>query len=331
MCNKIILQTFLLFVCVCVSPLLGVGAEEKPALDKLHIGWQTTWATQGQLSMVLQKKDFLEKNDIEASFHGFSYGGPLNQAAIADEVDVVFTADQPALTLLSKDPDWQIVGRLMYNSGALMVHPDSGVNNVEDLKGETVAVPFVAAVHRVLIDLEKKAGLNPGKDINNMNLGINEIISVAQSGKTKGWGNVKAMMVWDPTPFILEEKGLTKTIARGDIVAVVLMKKELVEKNKLGPRLMDSVKSAYWYYNRNRKEANGWFADVARIEYDPSILDKAASFEPNLEKDSIDDIRVTLNEEDLKILKTVEKFMFEQKLISTRVDVDKVVSEKAVG
>ncbi len=34
---------------------------------------------------------------IELNFTGFSYGGPLNHAALSGQVDVLLTADHPAL------------------------------------------------------------------------------------------------------------------------------------------------------------------------------------------------------------------------------------------
>jgi len=333
-------EWFVLFLvsCVLASGCMQSNVETEGddaavnagGLDKLRIGWQTTWATQGQLSQILQKTDILESEGIEGEFVGFAYGGPLNTGALAGSVDVVFTADQPALTLLSKTDDFEIIGRLMYNSGALMVHPESGYEDIGDLEGQKVAVPFVAAVHRVLIGLEKDAGLVPDQDITNVNLGINEIISTAESGKDSGWGDIGAMMVWDPTPFILEEKGLSKTIARGDIVAVVLMSKEKTKDPEVPRRFMRAFKKAYYYYAVNSDQANTWFADSAMIEYDPSILDKASAFEPNVGVEVFDDVRVQLNEGDLDTLKTVSAFMVSQELIEEDIDIDSVVNQEYV-
>ena len=61
-----------------------------PALQPIRIGWQTTWATQGQLAVILMKTDILKNLGFEPEFVGFSYGGPLNEGALAGEVDVLF-------------------------------------------------------------------------------------------------------------------------------------------------------------------------------------------------------------------------------------------------
>ena len=42
----------------------------------------------------------MELHGFAPEFTGVSYGGPLNEAAAAGQVDVVFTADQPAAALL---------------------------------------------------------------------------------------------------------------------------------------------------------------------------------------------------------------------------------------
>ena len=111
----------------------------------IRIGWQIPWATQGQLTQILKHTDILEKNGLKAEFKGFNYGPPLNEAALAGEVDVIFTADQPAATLLTKNPNWVIIGRLMYNRVSLYVPPKSAITSVADLRGKTVAMPFGAA------------------------------------------------------------------------------------------------------------------------------------------------------------------------------------------
>ena len=67
---------------------------EAPARLPIRIGWQTTWATQGQLAVILMKTDILRSAGFEPEFVGFSYGGPLNEGALAGEVDVAEGLDQ---------------------------------------------------------------------------------------------------------------------------------------------------------------------------------------------------------------------------------------------
>ena len=317
--TKALAALFGLIVALCAMLGSGRATVAAPNLTSLKIGWQSTWATQGQLSLILQKTPILEENGIKGEFLSFVYGGPLNEAAVAGAVDVVLTADQPALTLLSKDPNWEIVGRLMYNSGAIVVPAKSQLNSVQDLKGKSVAVPFVAAVHRVLIRKEEEAGLQPGMDVTNINLGMSEILTLAEAGKGASFGQVDAAALWDPAPLVLEAKGLARTISRGNILALVLMRKPYSSDPALREKLMNAISSAYVFYRSNRQSANAWFAEAARLDFDSTILDKAASVEPNLQGSAPPNVK--LSPEDIKALEDVEKFMLQQKLISVPVNV----------
>src|SRR5437660_11264097 len=102
--------------------LLSTGCTRQTA-NAIRIGWQVPWATQGQIVEVLKHTDILQKHALRGEFKGFTYGAPLNEAALGGEVDVFFTADQPAATLLSRSGDFRIVSRLMYNRVATYVPP----------------------------------------------------------------------------------------------------------------------------------------------------------------------------------------------------------------
>src|SRR5689334_6361031 len=95
----------------------AVAANPEP----VRLGWQIPWATQGQVVQALKNTNALDLMGQQVSFVGFAYGAPLNAAALAGQVDVLFTADQPALVLLARDPGFRIVARLMYNRSCLYV------------------------------------------------------------------------------------------------------------------------------------------------------------------------------------------------------------------
>lgn len=221
-------------------------------LINIRIGWQIPWATQGQLTQILKNTDILREHGLQGDFKGFSYGGPLNEAALAGEVDVIFTADQPAATLLAKDPNWKIIGRLMYNRVSLYVPPNSPINSVADLKGKTVAMPFGAAAQRMALKTEKDAGLDPKKDVNNINLGIYEQSDLVRDSNTIKWDSIDAMAGFDPMPAIFEEKGLIKNLTIGKVVSLIVMSNKFIEKNPEAPtRFLEAFYDAYDYYRNN--------------------------------------------------------------------------------
>ncbi len=307
----------------CSGGEAPVQPEAAPAAQPLRVGWQTTWATQGQLALVLQRTDILDNLGFDAEFVGFTYGGPLNEGALAGDVDVIFTADQPAIALMSRSPDWSIIGRLMYNRVGTFVPPESPVQSPADLKGRTVAVPFGAAAHRETLAAIEAAGLDPERDVETVNLGIQELVALVGSGASGGrWGAIDAGSAWDPAYANLEHSGSVRSVASGVVTSVVVMRDPYVSDH-LGAdvRFMEALHLAYDYYRTHREQVDGWFLEAAKLDFDPEVLTLAAGVEPNLSADSRQEIRVALTDEDLSKLQGAADFMLGAGLLKQPLDV----------
>ncbi|NJM09385.1 MAG: ABC transporter substrate-binding protein, partial [Bdellovibrionaceae bacterium] len=293
---------------------------------------QIPWATQGQLVQIWKRTDILKKNGLEAEFIGRTYGPMLNEVALAGGLDVVLTADQPAATLFSKDKGWVGIGRLMYNRTLTYVPPKSPVKSVKDLKGKTIGIPVGAAAERVTVAALTREGLDPKKDVKIVNLGIQEQGPLVQGGqgKTK-WEQFDALSGFDPIPAIFESKGWVRVIDSGQVVSLVLMNEEFLKKNKdVGQKVMQAMVDAYDYYRQNIEQANTWFMEEAQLkEADQKTCNLAASVEPNLRAKAKSEIRVSLNEEDLKLLQSAADFLEPQ--LKRRLDMRKYVSNKYVS
>lgn len=311
---------FIFVLSGCVTPLVNQNKKIKDNLTQMRIGWQIPWATQGQLVQVLKNTDLLKENDIVGDFKGFSYGGPLNEAALAGAVDVVFTADQPAAILLAKNPNWKIVGRLMSNRVSLYVPPMSDIKTVADLKGKTVAMPFGAAAQRMALQKEKEAGLNPAVDVKNINLGIYEQSDLVRDKSAKKWGQIDALAGFDPTPAIFEEKGLVRNLAVENVVSVILMPNSFIKNNPESVRgFLKAFKGAYDYYRLNTARANAWFVGESKLDITDNALAIAADVEPNLKAKSFSEIRLNFNDEESRIMQEAADFLFEQKMIDNQI------------
>ncbi|MCK9186878.1 ABC transporter substrate-binding protein [Candidatus Gracilibacteria bacterium] len=294
---------------------------------EIRIGWQIPWAIQGQLVQVLKHTPILENHGVKATFKGFTYGGPLNEAALAGEVDMILTADQPAATLLSKNGNWTIVGRLMYNRVSLYVPPMSPVQQVSDLKGKTVAMPFGAAAQRIALKAEEDAGLNPSTDVNNINLGIYEQSDLIRDPKVKKWGAIDAMAGFDPLPAIFEEKGLTRNLGVGKIVSVILVNNSILENNpEVVTNFLSAFTNAYDYYRNNVQEVDSWFVEESGLDITPRALEISASLEPNLKVISKDEIRIDFNDDDFAIMQEAADFIFDQGLVDKKVEMKNFVN-----
>lgn len=320
--SGILLIGIVLTVLALITPaFIKKVLPQKVVISNIRIGWQVPWATQGQLTEVLKHTDVLQKNGLRGDFKGFSSGAPLNEAALAKGVDVIFTADQPAATLLSKSPDWIIIGRLMYNRVSLYVPPKSSIKNIADLRGKTVGMPFGAAAQRIVLEAEKDAGLDPQKDVNNVNLGIYEQSDLVRDPNAIKWGTMDALAGFDPTPAIFEEKRLVRNLKVGSVVSVIMMSKDYIKNHPNAPtNFLKSFYDAYDFYRTNVSQANAWFIADSKLNVNQEALGIAASVEPNLNVKSKEAIRLGFNNDDYKVLQDAADFIYDQSLIKTKVN-----------
>lgn len=325
MSKKLITALLLILVVIGVI-VVGNKFTSKPSvqsskLSAIRIGWQIPWATQGQLTEVLKNTPILQTYGLKGEFKGFSSGAPLNEAALAREVDVIFTADQPAATLLSKNSNWVIIGRLMYNRVSLYVPPKSPIETIADLRDKTVGMPFGAAAQRVALQAEKDAGLDPQKDVNNVNLGILEQSDLVRDVNATKWGDMDALAGFDPTPAIFEEKGLIRNLKVGSVVSVIMMSKDYIKTYPNSPEeFLKAFYDAYDFYRMNISQANAWFIADSKLNVNEAALKIAARVEPNLDVKSKKDIRLGFNDNDYKVLQEAADFIYDQSLVKTKVN-----------
>ena len=289
----------------------------------IRIGWQETWATQGQLAVILKQSEILKDLGFSPTFVGFSYGAPLNEGALAGEVDVLFTADQPAIALCNRDNTWGMIGRLMYNRVGTFVPPDSQVQSVADLKGKTIAIPFGAAAHRETLGAVKAAGMDPTTDINAVNMGIKEVAVLANTNK---WETVHAGSAWDPVFAQLESSGKVRTVAQGLVTSVVVMDDDFVKANPgADKKFMDGMVKAYEQYKSDTAKANEAFKTASNLKFSLAALDLAASVEPNLGADN--PVTVTLSDDDKANIQKAADFMFDAKILKAKVDTSTMIRD----
>lgn len=321
---------FLAILCFLVFFAACRTQTQLPNADvNVRIGWQVAWATQGQIAQTLMKTNALNLFNLKGDFKSFTYGAPLSEAALANELDVAFIGDQPAINLISKTPDWEIVGRLMDFRVAIVVPPNSSVKSVADLKGKTLGIPFGASTHRFALQMLKEAGLEPDKDVRILNIDIQEQGEIIRSGKGGIWSNVDAFASWDHHIAAYEREGQARILKSGTAVGVVAMSKRFMNAYPEGAaNFLAAFNLAYYYYATHQEKADGWFRDAAQGRIDPSLLNQVAQIEPNLKAQNINSVKIDLQNEYLNLLQAAADFAYQQKLIQSSLDVTKSVNSE---
>jgi ABC-type nitrate/sulfonate/bicarbonate transport system substrate-binding protein len=321
----LVLLTFLL-----ISSCVEKEMSSKNDLINLRVGWQIPWATQGQLVQVMKHTDVLKKNNLKAQFIGRTYGPLLNELALADSIDVVLTADQPAAVLFSKDKGWIAVGRLMYNRTLTYVPIKSNITSLNQLKNKNIGVPIGAAAERTAVAALAEANLSK-EDYNLSNLGIREHMPLIEKYRNDSkWGNFDALSGFDPVPAILEANKLVRPLHVSKVVSLVLMNRKFIEQNPTAPtQFMKALKQSYIYYANNLEQANKWFIDEAKLsKSSQEACNIAASIEPNLKAKSESDIRMGFIEDDFKVMQSAADFVAPK--IKKKVNMRDYVSNKYV-
>ncbi len=251
--------------------------------EAIMVGWQPPWVNQGQIAVILQKTDILQKNGLVAKFTGFSFGPPMTEAALSGQLDILFLGDQPAFNLISKDSSWSIVSPLVHYKSAILVPVDSEIISVQDLRGKTIATGIGSTTYRDTIQILKEEGIDKG-EITIKNLDVGEQLAFMQSANGS-WGNIDAIAAYDPTVTLSLSKGLAKPVKEYKSLGVIVVNKKFYEKHpEKVKQFLKSVEAAFGYYQKNKERANQWYSETARYSISNETYAEMSSLEPKMQE-----------------------------------------------
>lgn len=315
--NSTIRQILSLMACVLI---LLIGSS-KGSTEPIRLGWQVPWATQGQLVMALKYSNILQSLGLEIEFIGFPYGGPLNRAALAGEIDILLTADQPAITLLANSSDFTIAARMMYNRICLYVSPASNIMSLADLGGKSIMGPVGAAAERVALS----ALLNAGIDLSSIHFGYLDMNGqsalLRRSGPNVNWHGVDALYGFDPLPAMWEDQGLTRSLYCESVVSVVVARKEMfIERRKQLENFILALNLAWYLFSRSPEQLNKIFSKESGLNASQAALNIAASVEPNRFVKRWEEVRLGFEPMDYDALTQTMYFLKDRGIINKSID-----------
>ena len=181
------------------------------ARETLRIGYQksstliTLLKTQGTLDKTLAEQN------IDVSWHEFPSGLPLLEALnvgnvdisadVADTVPIFAQAAQAKLTYFAQEAPSP-------SAQAIVVHKDSALHQLADLKGKKIAVTKAAGSHYLLIAALTKAGL-AFSDIQPAYLSPADGRAAFENNKVDAW------VTWEPFLTSAQQQLPTRTLADG--------------------------------------------------------------------------------------------------------------------
>jgi len=290
------------------------ASDQAEKIAPLRVAWMTSWATTGQVVEALIHSDILERTNTSAEFRSFLFGPPINEAALAGDVDVAIFGDAPAISLLARSPRWSVVSRTIYFPYALMVRSDIPATSVADLEGKTVGVPFGSGPQPTLYSWLKEAGLKIGENVKIVNLLPNEM---AEALKAK---RVDAIMTWEPSITLMEESGAARVLKSAKGVGFMVMSDGYLAKHpKNAKNFLNAWKEALFYTVEHRTQTDEWFFKDSRLPVD--LLGKLRVVDPNFSAQTLSQIDITLTEQDVKQNQAKADFMYAQGLIKEPIEI----------
>ena len=289
----------------------AAGAPETPKLSRFTIGYQTAWATSGQVMETLVHTTIPKLHGSSATFRTFLFGPDMNEAAVTGNIDGTTTGVVPTVSLLALSDDWVIVCRHVDFTVSMIARTGTGITDFAGLKGRKVAVPFGSGAHPYVVQRLRESNLTIGTGPDAVEL-IN--VSPAEAVPTLLQGAVDAVATWEPTATIMENKNLGRSIEDKRYVGLLTLRKEVVEKHpEEVVALIKSLIEANLYVAKNREQTDEWFA--SRSKFDRELLKKIRVIEPNLKAQRIEDVSLQLTPDDISLCQQVADQMSASGLI----------------
>ncbi|MFB0491011.1 taurine transport system substrate-binding protein [Methylobacterium sp. OAE515] len=158
----------------------------------------------------LMASGVLEKaTGYTVNWRKFGGGGDVIRAMASGNVQIGEAGSSPIAAAASQGLDIQLFWILDEIADAEQLVARSGVASVADLRGKTIAVPFVSTSHYQLIAALAEAGLTQA-DVRILNMRPPEIAAAWERG------DIDATFIWDPVLARVKKSG-TVVVSAGDL------------------------------------------------------------------------------------------------------------------
>ncbi len=184
---------------ICFCCLLFLGLTPARAEEPVTVGYQliyNTWKT------AMASGEFAEATGRDIQFRRFDSPGKLLPALASGDVDIGLLGSTGVATAMSTGLPVELfwIAEAIEDAEALAVRDGSGVVAPQDLRGRTIAVPFVSTTHFHLLFAMEQFNI-PASEVKLLNMAPNAVAAAWERG------DVDAAFVWDPALSRILESG----------------------------------------------------------------------------------------------------------------------------
>ena len=293
-----------------IASASNATSSVKAEAVKMTVG---TWKTAQTIQPFIYEKFANKGETVEVK--PFTNPGDMKTALLAGDLDFTGTTWATAIMAASKGEPVKVVAAMTEKCSALVVGKDSDIKTTKDLKGKTIAYVPGTMHHILLLEVLKKAGLDPAKDVTLKKI---DFFDMGQALASK---SIDAFLSGEPFPSIAEIDGYGRVLeypyfddSVGYINAAMLTTEDEIknEPEKI-QRLVDMHIQASKYYMEHKDE---WIDRAAEFGTEKKYLEKAKD-NMALAWDLTDDTKT-------KVKKLAEK-MKELNIIDNVPDIDALI------
>lgn len=221
---------------------------------------------------------YFKDKGIECNYIIFDSGVQANKALASGSVDFATMGNTNAIIALARHIDVEMIWihEVLGEIEALAVRNDSGINEVKDLEGKKIAVPFASTSHYTLLNVLKEAGLSDKVEI--LDMKTPEIVAAWERGDIDG------AYTWQPSLGRLLENGKMLVssedmIKKGYITAnVAVVRKGFSAKYpKLTANFIKALGEAGEIYRSNPENAAEVVAKELEISKEDALMQMQGS------------------------------------------------------
>ena len=199
--------------------------------------------------------------DITISTTTVTNGGLFMEAMATDAIDVGTVGPGPLLNFYVKDPNYHLIAGAVNGGAVLVADKDSGVTEVGDLDGKTVAIPVIGSTQDVMLRKAlQEVGLSP-----TTSGGTVEMHAAAPADSTTLFAqdSVQAAATQEPWGYVLETQANGEKLLDWDEFAwgkdstntVVAASAEFTENEELSTAYLTAHTQAVKFIQENPEES----------------------------------------------------------------------------
>jgi sulfonate transport system substrate-binding protein len=252
----------------CVSRADNSGAAQAPAtvaLSELSGLTLQVGDQKGGTEALLRAAGALNDLPYKIAFSTFTSGPPQVEAATAGKIDFAITGNTPPIFGAASNAKVKVVAA--YDGGGngdqILVHADSPIQSIADLRGKSVAVGKGSSAHGHILAQLKKAGLTPA-DVKLVFLQPADALSAFTQRQADAWA------IWDPYTAQAAEQlpvrsiGQAKDVTNGNWFAIASDQALADPKRNtaLADLLVRFEKAARWAKDHPQQWAESYAAAV---------------------------------------------------------------------